>query len=97
MRGELFLPKDTKPAAVLECQISEYRRPGDRDHSLRVLYTYQERLKKGLELYRDVPLWLRLEDGRELSVLMQHEAITPDGRIIGVLRVLNGTAKELEG
>ncbi|MCS7219718.1 MAG: hypothetical protein RML36_12405 [Anaerolineae bacterium] len=93
MRGELFLPKDTKPAAVLECQFTEYRRPGDRDHSVRVLYTCQERLRKGLELYRDVPLRLRLEDGRELSVLMQYEAITPDGRIVGVLRVLDGVIK----
>ncbi len=93
MRGELFLPKEARPAAVLECQISEYRRPGDRDHSVRVLYTCQERLRKGLELYRDVPLRLRLEDGRQLSVILQHEAITPDGRIVGVLRVLDGTAK----
>ncbi len=93
MKGELFLPKDIKPAAVLECQISEYRRPGDRDHSVHILYTCQERLRKGLELYKGVPLQLRLEDGRQFSVILQYESITPDGRIAGVLRVLDGTAR----
>jgi len=73
---------------VLDCQVSEYRQPGDPHHSIRILYTYQERPAKGLELHKDAPLQLRLEDGRQAKVIMQHESVTPDGRIIGVLRVI---------
>ena len=90
MKAEIFLPKDKKPAAVLDCKVAKYRKPGDRDHSVRLFYTYEERLKKGLELYKDVPLRLRLEDGREVSVIIQHESVTPDKRIVGVLRVVEG-------
>ncbi len=90
MKGEIFLPKDEKPAAVLDCKITKYRKPEEKDHGARIVYTYEERLKKGLELYKDVPLRLRLEDGREVSVVIQHESVTPDKRIIGVLRVVEG-------
>jgi hypothetical protein len=88
VKGELFLPKNIKPAAVLDCRIAEYRRSGDPHHSIRVLYTYQERPAKGLELHKDVPLQLRLEDGRQAKIIVQHESVTPDGRITGVLRVI---------
>ena len=88
MKGELFLPNKDKPEAILDCQIAEYREPDDPDHSVRIVYTYEKRPKPGLELYKDVPLRLRLDDGRETSVILQHEATTPDGRITGVLRVV---------
>jgi len=88
MKGELFLPESDKPTAVLDCKIAEYRKPGDPDHSIRITYTYQERGKKMIELHKDTPLRLRLEDGRETSVRLQYQSITPDGRIIGVLRVV---------
>ena len=90
MRGELFLPGKTKPAAILDCQITEYRRAGDPEHSVRIVYTYAERPKKGLELYKGIPLKLKLDDGREASVIIQYESVTPDSRIAGVLRVVGG-------
>jgi hypothetical protein len=73
---------------MLECQVSEYRKPGDPEHSFRVFYTYQERPKKGLEMYRNLRLELRLDDGRRAPVVLQHESVTPDGKIAGVLRVV---------
>lgn len=90
MKGELFFPEHKKPTAVLDCQVSEYRKPDDPLHTVYVLYTYAKRPRRRLETVREQPFELRLEDGRRASVIIQHEAIAPDGRIVGTLRVVGG-------
>lgn len=41
-----------------------------------------------LELHRDEKLVLRLDDGREANVLLQHTSLDSKGNAVGVLRVL---------
>lgn len=41
-----------------------------------------------LELHRDEKLVLRLDDGREANVLLQHSSLDTKGKAVGVLRVL---------
>lgn len=45
-----------------------------------------------LELHRDEKLVLRLDDGREASVLLQHSSLDSKGNAVGVLRVLGTMA-----
>jgi hypothetical protein len=58
--------------------------------------TYKtKRLNAGktmLELHRDEKMTLKLEDGRQASVLLQHTSLDMQGNAIGVLRVLSGLA-----
>lgn len=94
MRGELFFPQDARMRATVECEVKPYRQPDDPQHVEKISYRYIERPRKGFEFHKDVPLTLRLEDGRELQVQIQYEATTPDGQFIGLLRILNRSAAE---
>jgi len=44
-----------------------------------------------LELHRDETLRVRLDDGREADVLLQHTSMDSKGNAVGVLRVLSAT------
>lgn len=41
-----------------------------------------------IELHRDQKMRLRLDDGREANVLLQHSSLDSKGNAVGVLRVL---------
>ena len=44
--------------------------------------------KMMVELHRDEKMHIKLEDGREADVLLQHSSLDMDGNAVGVLRVL---------
>ncbi|MEZ4859698.1 MAG: hypothetical protein R3C14_00245 [Caldilineaceae bacterium] len=46
--------------------------------------------KTMVELQRDAKMMLRMDDGREASVLLQHSSLDSKGNAVGVLRVLSG-------
>jgi hypothetical protein len=46
--------------------------------------------KTMLELHRDEKMTLKLEDGRNANVLVQHTSLDMKGNAVGVLRVLDG-------
>lgn len=41
-----------------------------------------------IELHRDEKMLIRLDDGREANVLLQHSSLDSKGNAVGVLRVL---------
>jgi hypothetical protein len=61
---------------------------------VRVLYK-TKKLNAGktmAELHRDTRMTLKLEDGRQASVLLQHSSLDMAGNAVGVLRVLSELA-----
>ena len=44
--------------------------------------------KTMVELHRDNKMRIKLDDGREADVLLQHSSLDMDGNAVGVLRVL---------
>ena len=88
VKGTLYITGQKKPVADLTCEVFEYtdnHRPGDR---YRINYEYVKRHQKvRIELIRETPMRLELEDGRRADVTVQCESTAPNGGQLGVLRV----------
>ncbi len=88
MKGTLYITGQKKPVADLSCSVFEYtdnHQPGDR---FRINYEYVKRHQKvRIELIRETPMRLELEDGRKANVTVQWESTAPNGGQLGVLRV----------
>jgi hypothetical protein len=94
MKGTLYLPGRTEPVAVLDEVNIVQMNDNHKAAPQRVLYKTQK-LNAGktmLELQRDTALKLKLEDGREANVLLQHSSLDMQGQAVGVLRVLSDLA-----
>jgi len=94
MKATLYMPDKKDPVAVLdEVQIVKMN-----DNHLQSPYRINyksSQLNNGrvmLELYRDRKLTMRLEDGREANVLLQHSSLDSKGNAVGVLRVVGELA-----
>ncbi len=88
MKGTLFIAGQTKPIADLTCQVFEYTDNHNPQNRFRVNYEYLKRYQKvRIELIRETPLRLELEDGRKANVTLQWESTLPVGGQLGVLRV----------
>ncbi len=92
MKATLYMKDQKNPVAELdEVKVVSYN---DNHKASPTRVTYKtKRLNAGkmmLELFRDMRMTLRLEDGRVGGVLLQHSSLDMDGNFIGVMRVLDG-------
>ena len=90
MKAMMYLPGKSDPVAVFdEVNIIEMN---DNHRLSPFRITYKSRKlnasKIMLELHRDSKMTLKLDDGREASVLLQHSSLDMEGNAVGVLRVL---------
>lgn len=94
MKGTLFVVGQKKPVADLNVTIFEFTDNHTPEDRYRINYEYDKRLRKfHVELRRETPLLLQLEDGRQARVKVQSESSTPSGVVIGVFRVEGGFSK----
>lgn len=94
MKAMLYLQDQSDPVAVLdEVQIVTMN-DNHKGAPHRVTYKAKKlnASRTMLELHRDLKLTLKLEDGRDASVLLQHSSLDMQGNAVGVLRVLDGLA-----
>jgi hypothetical protein len=96
MKAELYMQEKEDPVALFdEVKVVEL----NDNHQIapyRVFYRSQRlnATKVMLELYRYEKMLLKMEDGRQCSVLLQHSSMdVKNGDAVGVLRVL-GDIKE---
>ncbi len=94
MKAMLYMPGRKEAVAVFdEVDVVEMN-DNHKAAPYRVRYKTQ-RLNASnvmLELHRDSKMMLKLEDGREATVLLQHSSLDMQGNAIGVFRVLSGLA-----
>lgn len=92
MKAMLYLPNKPDPVAVFE-EVNIVQFSQD-NHAAPYRITFKAaRLNAGktmVEMQRDSKMTLKLEDGRECSVLLQHSSLDSKGNAVGVLRVLDG-------
>lgn len=92
MKAMLFLDRTDQPVSVLDdVKIVEYSSTNHAGHShTRVFYKTKNlnATKTMIELHRDRPVVLKLEDGRTAKAFLQHSSIDMEGNSVGVLRVL---------
>ena len=91
MKAMLFMANSESPAAVLdEVAVVEFN---DNHKGAPIRITYKSKKfnasKTMLELHRHDKLTVKLEDGREAGVLLQHASLDGEGNAVGVLRVLD--------
>lgn len=90
MKATLYMTGKQDPVAILdEVQVVEMN-DNHRSAPLRITFSSKQ-LNAGktmVELHRDTKMRLRLDDGREASVLLQHSSLDSKGNAVGVLRVL---------
>ena len=91
MNAMLFLANSELPAAVLdEVAIVEFN---DNHKAAPVRITYKAKkmnaTKTMLELHRHEKMTVKLEDGRQAGVILQHASLDSDGNAVGVLRVVD--------
>ncbi len=94
MKAMLYMQGETDPVAVLDEVNIIQMNDNHKASPVRVTYT-AKKLNAGktmLELHRDEKMTLKLEDGRNVSVLVQHTSLDLKGQAVGVLRVLDGLA-----
>jgi hypothetical protein len=90
MKAMLYLTGKNDPVAVLdEVQVVEMN-DNHREAPYRINFKSSQlnASKFMLELHRDKKLQMRLDDGREANVLLQHTSLDSKGNAVGVLRVL---------
>lgn len=94
MKAMLYMQGKNDPVAVLDEVNIIQMNDNHKTSPLRVTYTSKtlNASKTMLELHRDEKMTLKLEDGRNASVLLQHNSIDLKGNAVGVLRVLEGLA-----
>lgn len=90
MKATLYMQDKKEPVAVLD-EVTIVKMNDNHSKSpVRISFS-TARLNAGrtmLELHRDEKLVLRLDDGREADVLLQHSSLDTKGKAVGVLRVL---------
>ncbi len=96
MKATMYMSGKDEPVAVFdEVQIVTMN-DNHKASPTRIFYQSQRlnASKTMLEMYRETPMLLKLENGRECSVLLQHTSLDMEGNAVGVLRVLNGLQEE---
>lgn len=95
MKAMLYLTGKQDPVAVFD--EVEIIKLNDNHPGQPYQIAYQSsRLNAGktmVELHRDEKMVLKLEDGRSLDVLLQHTSMDAQGKAVGVLRILGGSAE----
>ena len=95
MKAMLFLLNQEKPVAELDEVTVVEMNNNHKSSPVRITYKSQK-LNAGktmVELHRDEKMMLKLEDGREADVVLQHSSLDMDGNAVGVLRVVSSLNK----
>lgn len=90
MQAKLFMQDKKEPVAILD-EVTIVKMNDNHSKSPYRISFSTAKLNAGrtmLELHRDEKLVLRLDDGREADVLLQHSSLDTKGKAVGVLRVL---------
>lgn len=90
MQGMMYMEGRDEPVVVLdEVQIIEMN-DNHTQSPIRINYKARQlnASKVMTELHRDRQMRLKLGDGRECSVLLQHSSLDMEGNAVGVLRVM---------
>ena len=92
MKAIMFIPGRDDPAAVFDEVNIVKMNDNHLDSQYRIFYKSRKlnASKVMVELFRDNKMMLKLEDGREASVMLQHSSLDMEGNAVGVLRVLSG-------
>ena len=92
MKATLYMQGKKDPVAVFDEVTIVQMNDNHKASPVRVTYKTQKfnTGKTMLELHRDEKMTLKLEDGRDASVLLQHASLDMKGNAVGVLRVLEG-------
>lgn len=96
MKATLYMRNQKDPVAVLD-EVKLVQMNDNHQKSPSRLTFSSSKLNAGrvmLELHRDETLRVRLEDGREADVLLQHTSLDSKGNAVGVLRVLGNLGNE---
>jgi hypothetical protein len=99
MKAMLFLDNKEAPVAVLDEVTVVGMNDNHKSSPVRIAYkSYKLNAGKTMiELHRDEKMVLKLEDGRNGSVLLQHSSLDMEGNAVGVLRVLGDLTEEHAG
>lgn len=90
MKAMMFMPGRDEPAAVFDEIKIVAMNDNHKASPVRIFYK-SKRLNASkimVELFRDSKMLLKLEDGREAQVLLQHNSLDMEGNAVGVLRVI---------
>jgi len=94
MKAMLYLQGQKEPVAVFDEVNIVQMNDNHKAAPERILYKTQ-RLNAGktmLELRRDDRMTLKLDDGRQGIVILQHSSLDMQGNAVGVLRLLGDLA-----
>ena len=92
MKAMMYLPGRDEPVSVFD-EVNIVKMNDNHKVSPYRISFKSKRLNASrvmIELYRDQKLTLKLDDGRELGVLLQHSSLDMEGNAVGVLRVPSG-------
>ena len=90
MKAMLYMQSKKDPVAVLD-EVNIVKMNDNHSQSPYRISFSTAPLNAGrtmLELHRDQKMLLRLDDGREANVLLQHTSLDSKGNAVGVLHVL---------
>ncbi len=94
MKAMLYMQGKDDPVAVFDEVNVIQMNDNHKVSPLRITYKSQ-RLNAGktmVEMHRDTKMKLKLEDGRNANVILQHSSLDQQGNAVGVLLVLDGLA-----
>lgn len=90
MKAMLYMQDKKEPVAVLD-EVNVVKMNDNHSQSPYRISFSAAKLNAGrtmIELHRDQKMRIRLDDGREASVLLQHSSLDSKGNAVGVLNVL---------
>ena len=90
MKAMLYMQDKKDPVAVLD-EVNVVKMNDNQSKSPYRIAFSAARLNAGrtmIELHRDQKMRIRLDDGREANVLLQHSSLDSKGNAVGVLNVL---------
>ncbi len=91
MNGKLYR-KDKKDAVAILDNVQLVVMNDNHENFPERIFYRTKRLSEGkkmVELFRDEPMRLELEDGRSCHIVIQDSSLSADGQFVGVLRVLD--------
>jgi len=96
MKAMLYMQNKKDPVAVLD-DVKIVKMNDNHTKSPYRISFFASQLNAGrtmIELHRDEKMLIRLDDGREANVLLQHTSLDSKGNAVGVLHVLGTMGSE---
>ena len=92
MKAMMYMPGNDDAVAIFDEVTVVEMDDNHRLSPIRISYKTNKlnASKTMVELHRDSKMRIKLDDGREADVLLQHSSLDMEGNAVGVLRVLDG-------